>query len=68
MHAPGPANAAVIFGGKDAPLSKADPRLRSVPPSGRERNPDPNPNPDPDPNPSPDPNPNPKLRLTLTLA
>ena len=31
MHAPGPANSAVIFGGKDAPLSKADPRLRSVP-------------------------------------
>ena len=29
--APGPANAAVLFAGADAPLAKADPRLRSVP-------------------------------------
>ncbi|KAL1511555.1 hypothetical protein AB1Y20_006349 [Prymnesium parvum] len=31
VSAPGPANAAVLFAGADAPLQKTDPRVRSVP-------------------------------------
>jgi hypothetical protein len=31
VAAPGPANAAVLYAGADAPLSKADGRLRSIP-------------------------------------